>query len=128
MKKIIAVLLSALLLVAVFAVPASADIAGYADEVTISKGFAKANADYFSDRHTAGTTYSYAPNSQFDIFLDGTMRFKGGPATIFSPVKVTVTSGGATQVVRVRVYYEWYEHFVNLFAAGWFWIYAINNG
>jgi len=129
MKKILAILLSALLFVSVFAAPASAAIAGYTDKITVSKGFAKANADYFAKRHTAGTTYSYAPNSQFDINQDGTMRFKGGPSFFgLFPVEVTVKKGADTQVVKVSTYYEWYEYFVIVFAAGWFWIYSVNNG
>ena len=128
MKKILAILLSALLFGAIFAAPASAAISGYQSEITVSKGFAKANANYFSVRHTEGTTYDYTPNSQFDVNLDGTLRFKGGPSSLF-PVEVTVANtNGDTQVVKVSTYYEWYEYFVIVFAAGWFWIYAINNG
>jgi len=129
MKKIIAVLLSALLFAGVFAAPASAAVEVKAS-ISVHKGFAK-NGDnkYFMQLKAAnpGTTFDADANSQFTIDRNtGKLTMKTGLASLV-PVEVRVTSGGVTQVVKVTTYYEWYEYFVIVFAAGLFWIAAVNN-
>ena len=128
MKKIIAVLLSALLFVAVFAAPASA-LSNIPSSTSVSKGFAKNGADFFVNlkKADASLTFSAPSNSQFTIdYNTGKLTFKTGPSS-FLPVEVTVSDGVESQAVKVTVNYEWYEYFVIIFAAGWFWIAAVNN-
>ena len=128
MKKIIAILLSALLFGAIFAAPASAAIVA-SDSVRIHKGFAKHGANFFVDLKEVypDMTFSVESNSQFTIELrTGKMKFQTGPSSIF-PIPVTVSSGGETKIINVTTYYEWYEYFVIVFAAGIFWIAAVNN-
>jgi len=128
MKKVIAIVLSALLLGAIFAAPASAAL-NVSPSVSVHKGFAKNGADYFEDLKKAypDMTFSAENNSQFTINpSSGKLTFKTGLPSIL-PVSVTVVSGDETAVVKVTTYYEWYEYFVIVFAAGLFWIAAVNN-
>lgn len=129
MKKILAILLSALLFAGIFAAPASAALNNVASSISVSKGFAKNGADYFESLKAAdgSLTFSAPSNSQFTINPNtGKLTFKTGPSS-FLPVDVTVSDGTDSQVVKVSVNYEWYEYFVIIFAAGWFWISAVNN-
>ena len=128
MKKILAVLLSALLFVAIFAAPASAAI-NAADSIRVHKGFAKNGADYFVNLKKAypGMTFSVEANNQFTINpTTGKMTFQTGLSSL-RPIPVKVMSGGETKTINVTTYYEWYEYFVIVFAAGIFWIAAVNN-
>jgi len=133
MKKIIAILLCALLFAAIFAAPTSAAITGYVidESITVNKGFNKHNADYFQklDTKNPGFQFTAESNSMFSIDLDtGKMKFNTGFSSLINgPVNVTVTLGTETQVVQVTTRYEWYEYFIIVFAAGLFWISAVNN-
>ena len=133
MKKIFAILLSVLLFATVFAAPASAAINGYVIDksITVNKGFNKNNADYFQKLHAKNSDFKFTAesNSMFSIDLDtGKMKFNTGFSSLINgPVNVIVTLGTETQIVQVTTRYEWYEYFVIVFAAGLFWISAVNN-
>ena len=132
-KKLLSVLLSALLLTAIFAAPASAAINGYAisDAITVNKGFNKNNADYFQklDRENPDFQFEAENNRMFSIDREtGKMKFNTGfSSLIYGTVDVKVTLGNDEQIVKVTTQYEFYEYFVIFFAAGLFWISAINN-
>ena len=128
MKKILAILLSVLLIGAIFAAPASAAI-NAADSIRVHKGFAKINADYFERLKVAypDMTFCVEGNNQFSIDpVSGKMKFQTGFSSLL-PIPVTVVSESGTKVINVTTYYEWYEYFVIVFAAGIFWIAAVNN-
>jgi len=133
MKKILCILLSALLFVGIFAAPASAAISGYAidNAITVNKGFNKNNADYFQKLNASNSDFRFTVenNSMFSIDAEtGKMKFNTGfSSLIYGPAKVTVHLGEETQVVEVTTRYEFYEFFVIVFAAGLFWISAVNN-
>jgi len=133
MKKILAILLATMLLAGTFAIAAQAAVnfSSVPSSTTISKGFAKRNADFFRklDLQDPALEFSVDDDSQFAIDrLTGKMTFKGGPGTTFGGPKVTIWLGSTVmKEVEVKVVYEWYEYFVILFAAGYFWIYTINN-
>jgi len=148
MKKILAILLTVAMALGMFALAASAIEVPPADidaqnaarlqqlfpnnNVRIHMGFAKHNADYFSQHVAAnpGMTFSVEPNSLFTINrTTGRLTFNTGPSSLLRGRQtVTVHLGGASRTVNVLAYYEWYEYFVILFAAGIFWIAAVNNG
>ena len=133
MKKLLSILLALLMLAGIGAIAASAEDAA-ADAalptaIRVHKGFAKHNADFFKNlKKLDGTsTFSAPPNGQFTIdMISGKMTFQTGLASIV-PIPVTVTSSSGSQTVLVTTYYEWYEYFVIVFAAGLFWIAAVNN-
>ena len=133
MKKILAILLALVLTVGIGAIAASAvdvDAVPMETSISVGKGFAKNGAKYFMNLKELDPTLSFsAPeNSQFTINpVTGKMTFKTGPASLI-PVNVTVTfDDGSTLVVKVSTYYEFYEYLVIIFAAGIFWIAAVNN-
>ena len=128
MKRTLAILLTALLFAGIFAAPAAA-AAAIPSSVTVHKGFAKINRNVFVDLKAEYPDMTFeADNNQFSIDRNtGKLTFKTGLASSVVPVDVKVTTGGTTQVVKVTTYYEWYEYFVIIFAAGLFWIAAVNN-
>jgi len=135
MKKLLAILLAAMMLCGISAVAAQAaeadviTLADLPDSAAIHKGFAKINADFFISvkAEFPDATFTVEPNSQFSINLSsGKMTFQTGFSSLI-PIPVTITSGEDTKVVNVTTYYEWYEYFVIVFAAGIFWIAAVNN-
>jgi len=159
MKKLLAILLAAMMTLGMFAIAVSADYAAdyaaeYAEEINLSAsaavlaelfpednvrihmGFAKHNADYFSSRATEGMRFSlvtptfYETDRLFSINrATGAIRFNVGPSSLLRGAQtVRVSLDGAIRDVTVRAYYQWYEYFVIIFAAGWFWMAAINNG
>ncbi|MDR2686471.1 MAG: hypothetical protein LBB75_01865 [Oscillospiraceae bacterium] len=133
MKKILAILLVTLLSAAVFAAPASAAISGYTidEAITVNKGFNKNNADYFQklDAKNADFEFTAESNNMFSIDMEtGKMKFNTGfSSLLYGPAEVTVHLGDETQIVKVTTRYEFYEYFVIVFAAGLFWISAVNN-
>jgi len=132
MKKLFATLLVMLLLLCSVTVAAQAiNWNSVPGKITVSKGFAKRNADFFVklDKEDPALEFKAEPNSQFTIDrLTGKMTFKGGPASVFSGPSVSIFKNNQlVKKVNVRVQYEWYEYFVIIFAAGFFWIYAVNN-
>ena len=132
MKKILAVLLATTLLLGAFAVAAQAiNWNSVSSNITVSKGFAKRNADFFKklDQEDSALEFSVPNNAQFTIDRQtGKMTFKGGPASMLSGPTVSIwRNDELVKEVSVRVAYEWYEYFVIIFAAGYFWIYTINN-
>jgi len=132
MKKTLAILLSALLFLGLFAAPAAAAIDGVviADAVTMNRGFNKNGADYFVNLAKNNTGLEFTANaSTFSINQQtGKIKFNTGLASFsLFPEEVTVHRGSETQVVKVTARYEWYEYFVIVFAAGLFWISAVNN-
>lgn len=130
MKKILAALLAALLLFGMFTFAAAADeTTALASSISVHKGFAKHNADVFEiyKAENPSATFIAGDNNQFSInAATGKLTFKTGPASL-SAVEVTVTTDAGQQTVEVKTYYEWYEYLVIVFAAGWFWIAAVNN-
>ena len=131
MKKILSILLALALALSIGAVAASAAAAdlNVASSISVGKGFAKNGAKYFMELKALdpSLTFSAPDNDQFTIHPDtGKLKFMTGPASL-TPVDVTVTSADGAQVVQVSTYYEWYEYLVIVFAAGLFWIAAVNN-
>ena len=132
MKKFFATLLVMMLLLCSVAVAAQAiNWNSVSDNIVVSKGFAKRNADFFVklDKEDPSLEFKVEPNSQFTIDrATGKMTFKGGPASLLSGPAVSIFKNDQLmKKVNVRVVYEWYEYFVIIFAAGYFWIYTINN-
>ena len=136
MKKILSILLALVLTVGIGAVAASAaegdafdDALNVAASISVGKGFAKNGAKYFMElkAQDPDMTFSVEDNSQFTINPNtGKMTFKTGLPNLL-PIPVTVVSGGDVMTVNVTTYYEWYEYLVIVFAAGIFWIAAVNN-
>lgn len=137
MKKVSALLLAILLtlgMAATFTAPAAAagleDIT-IANEITVYKGFNKKNANYFIllKLKNPDLQFTAEANDMFTINqFNGKMTFNTGLSSrSLGPVKVTVHLGEETKVVEVKALYEWYEYFVIVFAAGLFWISAVNN-
>jgi len=132
MKKTLAILLTALLFTGIFAAPASAAISGVviADAVTMNRGFNKNGTDYFVNlaKNNAGLEFTAKANTFSIDQYSGKIKFNTGLGSFaLIPEEVTVHRGGETQVVKVTARYEWYEYFVIVFAAGLFWISAVNN-
>ena len=132
MKKILSILLALALTLSIGAIAVSAadaDDLNVAASISVGKGFAKHGAKYFMELKALdpSLTFSAPDNNQFTIHPNtGKLTFKTGLPSL-TPVDVTVTSAEGAHVVQVSTYYEWYEYLVIVFAAGLFWISAVNN-
>ena len=138
MKKLLSAVLALVLALGIFSVAAAAASSDNLDDifpenrVVVYKGFNKKNADYFvkKNANNPGLTFSVEPNPMFIIDeYTGKLTFMTGfSSNVHGPVDVTARLNGESKVIQVRAQYEPYEYFVIIFAAGLFWISAVNNG